>query len=115
MERQPLNSSWLKSSGYDPATKTMHLEIQSDRKGKNGEIAHRHQVIAYAGVPQEKHDALRAESDAVDRGVVGASVGNHFHVNIKPFHVGKPINPQDQKDGALTWKELQTGKAVVPK
>jgi hypothetical protein len=99
MQRQPLtNSSWLASSGYDPKTQTMHLEIKDAKKGKQ-------QVVVYEGVPEDKHAALRA----------APSAGNYFHTQIKPFHVGRPLTRQEQADGELKWEDLQTGKVVVPK
>lgn len=115
MDRKPLNSFWLVSSGYDPDSKTMHLEIKDSRKGKDGQTVNRHQIVMYEGVPKETHDGLRAEHDRVEAGTAGASVGNYFHRAIKPFHVGRPLAKQEQPDGSVSWKDLQTGKVVIQK
>lgn len=97
MDRQPLNSSWLISSGHDPKTNTMHLEIKDGRPGKPAT-----QVLVYENVPAEKHEALRAAESA----------GNFFHTLIKPFHVGKPLLKQNQADGDLKWEELQKSRPI---
>lgn len=61
MIRQTVNSSSLRTAGYDPATQTMEIEFKSGA------------VYRYDGVPR-----------AVHAGLMGASShGSYFHHNIK--------------------------------
>lgn len=61
MTRQPVDSSNLKSVGYDPKTETLEVEFA------NGG------VHSYAGVPATKHSAL----------MKSPSPGSFFHVHIR--------------------------------
>lgn len=69
MTRQPVDSSNLKSVGYDPKSKTMHVEFHSGR------------VYEYSGVPESEHAAL----------IKADSVGKHFHAHIRPKFEGKRL------------------------
>lgn len=61
MTRQPVNSSNLRSVGYDSATQTMEIEFNSGA------------VYRYDGVPPALHAGLMG----------AASHGSYFHQNIK--------------------------------
>jgi len=62
MTRQPVQSSNLKSVGYDPATKKMQVEFSGSG-----------QVYEYDGIEPHEHQQL----------VGAASVGSHFSQHIR--------------------------------
>jgi hypothetical protein len=66
MTRKPVQSSNLKSVGYEPKTKTLEVEFQ------NGG------VFRYPGVTAARHAAL----------VAARSPGGYFHQHIRSQHVG---------------------------
>lgn len=70
MTRKPISSSHLRSVGYEPNTRKMHIEF------KNGA------VYEYQGVPEQFHKTL-TEAD---------STGSFFHENVKPHFDGRRIN-----------------------
>jgi frataxin-like iron-binding protein CyaY len=61
MERKPVISSNIKSVGYDPDSKTMHVEFT------NGGL------YEYAGVEPAQHQAL----------ISAPSVGKHFGTHVR--------------------------------
>jgi len=69
MKRTPVKSSHIKSVGYEPTSRKLHIEFT------NGD------VYEYTGVPAHYHRAL---SDA-------KSAGSTFHKVIKPFFNGRKI------------------------
>jgi hypothetical protein len=62
MERQPLNSSAIRSAGYDPATKTMEVEFHSGGTYEWPNVAPEH----FYGL------------------INSTSAGQHFHKQIAP-------------------------------
>jgi len=69
MERAAVDSSNIKSVGYDPATKLMHVEFS------NGG------VYEYSGIEPHVHNEF-----------VGAdSMGSHFAKFIRPHYPGKKL------------------------
>ena len=60
MDRTPVKSSMMKSVGYDPATKILHVEFPTG------------QVYEYSGVTPEQHSAFMAAE----------SMGKHFGKHI---------------------------------
>jgi KTSC domain len=64
MNRQPVDSSNLKSVGYDKASQTLEIEFQ------NGGI------YEYYDVPEEEYDDLMSAS----------SKGSYFMSNIRPIY-----------------------------
>lgn len=64
MKRQPVDSTNLKSVGYDKASKTLEIEFQ------NGG------VYEYYEVPKEEFDDLMSAN----------SKGSYFMSNIRPFY-----------------------------
>lgn len=69
MTREPVNSSNLKSVGYDKDTKTLQVEF------------HTGAVHEYANVPLDKHAQM----------MKAKSVGGYFHTHIRNFYDGKRI------------------------
>lgn len=69
MERKPVTSSNVKSVGYDPETKRLHVEF----KGGG--------VYEYSDVSQEKYDAMMKAD----------SIGGHVHKHIKGAHSHKKL------------------------
>lgn len=63
IERQPVDSSNVRSVGHDPETNRLHVEF------KNGS------VYEYAGVPASEHQALKN----------APSVGSYLHQHIKGY------------------------------
>jgi len=61
VNRDPVQSSNVKSVGYDEPSRTMHVEFRDGG------------VYEYSGVPPETHQAL----------VSAPSVGTHLHAHIK--------------------------------
>ena len=69
MDRTTVESSQIKSVGYDPATEVMEVEFSTGS------------IYEYAGIPANIHaDFMRAESK-------GAFLGRHIkaHVDLYPF------------------------------
>jgi hypothetical protein len=64
MTRDPVESSNLKSVGYDPKTKTLEVEF------------HTGAVHQYQDVPANKHKAM----------MKAKSVGGYFHIHVRNFH-----------------------------
>lgn len=62
MQRQPVESSQIKSVGYDPATQTLELEFVQGGS-----------VYRYSNFTPEDYDKLMAAD----------SIGSHFFKNIK--------------------------------
>lgn len=73
--RTPVDSSNVRSIGYDPATQELHVEFHSTPGT----------VYVYSGVPPEKHAALMAAE----------SKGSALHTTIKKATdaFGKPAHP----------------------
>jgi len=65
----PVQSSTIKAIGYDPASKTMAIEFNHGG------------LYQYADVPPETHKAF----------MEAKSIGNHFHVHIRPKHDGVKV------------------------
>lgn len=90
-EMHRLESSNLHSVGYDPETKTLH--VQFGRKGKLHMSSEKTEMIPtslyhYFDVPQEKFDGLMAVNSAaraanVLKEPVQVGVTAHFNENIK--------------------------------
>ena len=69
MIRTPVKSSNIKSIGYDPSAKKLHVEFQSG------------DVHEYANVPPAKHAAL----------MKAKSIGKYFHSQVREKHKSKPV------------------------
>lgn len=69
MTRTPVKSSNIKSIGYEPASKKLHVEFQSG------------DVHEYANVPPAKHAAL----------MKAKSIGKYFHREVRTMHKSKPV------------------------
>jgi hypothetical protein len=67
MERQPVQSSNIKSVGYDAASKVLEIAFSSGG------------IYQYANVPASEHAAL----------VAAPSVGKYFHAHIKSQYSGR--------------------------
>lgn len=82
VERAPVDSSNVRSIGYDPTTQELHVEFHSS-PGK---------VYVYTGVPPEKHAALMAAE----------SKGGELNRSIKKARdgQGKPAHPWRKVEGA---------------
>lgn len=75
MEMIPVASSLLKSVGYDPEKKELHVEFY--KRGIQGGI------YVYRGIPQKIYDAMMEDSSA----------GGYFIQNIKgKFEFSKELN-----------------------
>lgn len=61
MDMKPVDSSTIHSVGHDPATKVLHVKF------------HHGGTYTYHGVTADDHKAM----------VKAASVGKHFHANIR--------------------------------
>lgn len=71
IHRVPVDSSYVKSIGYDPASQVMHVEFDGGK------------VFHYDGVPQQAHQAFRNAD----------SVGKHFYNHIKGKFGHKEVTP----------------------
>lgn len=69
MDMHPVQSSHMRAVGYEPTSRTMHIQFH------NGE------VHEYTGVPQPFHDTMMSAE----------SVGSFFHKNVKPFFNSRRI------------------------
>ena len=69
MTRSPVKSSTIKSLGYDPESKRMHVEFHSGG------------VYEYADVQPHEHAKLCAAE----------SCGKHFHAHIRSAKKGKKL------------------------
>ena len=74
MQRQPVESSNLRSVGYDPATRTLEVEF------RNGT------VYQYSGVEQEDFDRFMASSSKGK--FLNESIKGKF-LSIRPTHTGR--------------------------
>lgn len=66
MKLKPVTSSSISAIGYDPESRTLHVEFQSGR------------AYHYKGVSPEEHDAL----------MNAKSIGAHFSKFIRPVYTG---------------------------
>lgn len=64
MQRQPVNSTDLRSVGYDPSTHTLEIEF------------HGSGVYRYSGVPEHVYQGLMSAS----------SKGRYFHAHVKDHY-----------------------------
>ncbi len=80
MERKEVESSQLKSVGYDPATSTLEIEF------KGGS------VYQYLDVPFETHDEFMAAE----------SMGRYFGLQIKGKFDFKKMPPPEKAEGAAS-------------
>lgn len=71
MTRQPVSSSSLASVGYDPDTKTLHVEFTSGR------------VYSHADVPAHIHEQL-VTADSIGRAYNRLVRGQFAHSEITP-------------------------------
>ena len=69
MTRQPIESSNIKSVGYEPASKTLEVEFHSGA------------VHQYLDVSANKHAQL----------IKHKSPGSYFHNNIRSLHKSKAV------------------------
>lgn len=69
MKLEPIQSSAIKGAGYDPATKTLHVEYTGGGR------------YAYANVSPEKYKALMS----------APSAGKFVAAHIKPRHIGRKL------------------------
>lgn len=80
----PVTSSALKAIGYDPATKTMHVEFPTGVRW------------TYAGVPQEEFDAVK-DADSVGRAfgqrIKGLYQGAKVEADPPPASAGEEVHP----------------------
>lgn len=83
MIRQPVQSSNLKSVGYDPATKTMEIEFHSGR------------VYVYFDVPASIHHGL----------MTARSKGTFFRRNVRVAFSYKRVD-QSHAQGRLSDDEV---------
>jgi len=69
MKRQAVKSSTIRSVGYDPATKKLHIEFSSGS------------VYEYSDVPAHRHADLLA----------APSIGSFLHTHIKGRHAHRKL------------------------
>ncbi len=74
MERQPVESSNLKSVGYDPQTQTLEIEFQHGG------------VYQYLGVPESIYNSLMS----------APSLGSYFYHEIRDVYTFRQVNDKDQ-------------------
>jgi hypothetical protein len=67
MKLKPVSSSSINAIGYDPESRTLHVEFASGR------------TYTYRGVDPEEHDAL----------INAKSIGAHFSKFIRPVYTGR--------------------------
>ena len=67
MKIKPVQSSSINAIGYEPESKTLHVEFSSGR------------AYHYKGVEPEEHEAL----------VNAPSIGAHFSKHIRPAYTGR--------------------------
>jgi hypothetical protein len=67
MQRTPVQSSSINAIGYDPKSRTLHVEFASGR------------TYEYKGVEPHEHEAL----------VSAKSIGSHFSKFIRPVYNGR--------------------------
>lgn len=75
ISRSPVQSSIIKTVGYDAETETLAVEFHSGR------------IYHYADVSQKKVDAL----------LCSESMGKHFGIHIKPHHTCTPQEVEEKK------------------
>jgi len=74
MQRTKVDSSSIKSVGYDPSSQTLEVEFKPDKFGKS-------KVWRYSGVSQETAGSM-----------LGAkSVGSYFHANVRGKFDGSEV------------------------
>lgn len=64
MRREPVESSNIKSIGYDAQNRELHIEFKSGG------------VYSYHGVSPDEHESMMKAD----------SIGSHFHKRIKPHY-----------------------------
>lgn len=75
MDMKPITSSALKAVGYDPAKRTMRVELHNGR------------VYDYSDVGAEKHAAMMGN----------ASPGTYWNAKIKGVHTGTQYHAPEVK------------------
>ena len=77
IEMQRVNSSNVHAVGYNPATKTLHVQF-----GQSADRRMPGKTYAFPGVPPEKHEGL----------ITARSVGGYFAEHIKPHYNGRVVS-----------------------